>query len=368
MNSNLYIPERIRVGYQKRKGTYNDKLAYIVYWDNKKVLRKEKSWESWRDKTIEPEEFDNKPQDGFVFNKNVQRYNWSHFGSGRSLIRVFDPRGIEFEITTENLIMVLMNTDCCKRGLVGEFVYAWQGPELVLLPVKSEEYIEATKHTERQSEKVGAKDMVGGCSYKTKKGEDLVYVGRYDWYNWDSYSQTRKAKKSYIFTKNNGDSFIILSGLESLASKNSDIVSNYAHIIENFQNNPHSSKIIKFEVLPTVVDFSTCKNHSYYRKTLKKSRYFIKSGSFIDEVCLSLETKWNKAINKDEFAGYDITNYSSIDIDNQTLSSNRSGWFSSYPPKKYKTKEDIERMGLGDLYVTLENGRCFQVEDMSIFW
>jgi hypothetical protein len=34
------------------RGTYTGKLAYVIYFDNKGVLRKKKSWEGWRDKKI----------------------------------------------------------------------------------------------------------------------------------------------------------------------------------------------------------------------------------------------------------------------------------------------------------------------------
>ena len=50
MQSTMFIPERIKVGYQERSGTYTGQLAYIIYYDVKGVLRKEKSWESWRHK------------------------------------------------------------------------------------------------------------------------------------------------------------------------------------------------------------------------------------------------------------------------------------------------------------------------------
>ena len=169
MKTQLFIPKKIKVGYQKREDTYTKKLAYIIYYDNKGVLRKEKSWESWRSKDIPVEEFDNNPQDGFVLHKDIKRYNWGNFSSKRTMIRVYDPRGIEFEITPDNLIGVLMNSDCSKRGLSGKYVYAWSGTELVLLPTSAEEYDKAGTYTELQSGSIGVKDLVEGCSYKTKK-------------------------------------------------------------------------------------------------------------------------------------------------------------------------------------------------------
>ena len=39
----LMIPDRIKVGYQKRDDTYTKRLAYVIYYDHKGVLRKEKS-------------------------------------------------------------------------------------------------------------------------------------------------------------------------------------------------------------------------------------------------------------------------------------------------------------------------------------
>ena len=53
MENKLFIPDRINVGLQGRRGTYTGKLAYIIYWDKKGVLRKETSWESWRWKEAE---------------------------------------------------------------------------------------------------------------------------------------------------------------------------------------------------------------------------------------------------------------------------------------------------------------------------
>ena len=162
MNPQLFIPAKIRAGFQARKDTYTQKLAYIIYYDNKGKIRKEKSWEGWCDKSIEAVEFDNAPTDGFTLNKDVKRYSVEWFSSTRTLIRVYDPRGLEFEIATENLIGVLMHTDCLKRGLIGQFVYAWAGQELVLLPTNSEEYQGAVKYTAGLSKKVKAKELVPG--------------------------------------------------------------------------------------------------------------------------------------------------------------------------------------------------------------
>ena len=58
-------------------------------------------------------------------------------------MRVYDPRGFEFEITIENLLYILENANSIKgKGLEGEFVYGWDGKELVLIPTDSPDYQE----------------------------------------------------------------------------------------------------------------------------------------------------------------------------------------------------------------------------------
>lgn len=61
MNSSIFVPKTINVGYQNRSGTYTGKLAYVIYYDEKGKLRKEASWNSWRDDKILNDEFDNVP-------------------------------------------------------------------------------------------------------------------------------------------------------------------------------------------------------------------------------------------------------------------------------------------------------------------
>lgn len=69
MRSSIFIPKTINVGYQNRSGTYTGKLAYVIYYDEKGKLRKEASWNGWRDENIPNNEYDNIPTEGFVLNK-----------------------------------------------------------------------------------------------------------------------------------------------------------------------------------------------------------------------------------------------------------------------------------------------------------
>ncbi len=245
-NSQLFIPNKITVGYQERHGTYSGKLAYVIYTDNKGVLRKETSWKSWRDEKLGSNEYDNKPLEGFVLNKKAGGYSsgWDH---RQTYCRIWDPRGFEFEITVDNLLFILQETSCTKgKGLEGEFVYGWSGKDIVLLPAHCEEYKQSQKFTTLQDGKVSTKDLVPGCVYRTKREEKLTYLGKFKWF--EDYSSSVTISEQYVFTRettNNYLRFEKMSSLSALAEKITDEpVSNYADLLEEFSNSNHSGQII----------------------------------------------------------------------------------------------------------------------------
>ena len=188
MTSNIFIPKKLNVGFQNRNDTYTKKLAYVIYYDEKGKLRKQASWESWRDKKIDPIEYDNEPTEGFVLNKNVGGYAY-HWDARKSYIRVFDPRGFEFEITLPNLLYILENTNSIKgKGLDGKFVYGWDGKDLVLIPVESPEYKQMQEMTTKlyASDTIKPGDLKVGCVYLTAKGERYVFMGNHTEYTYRS--------------------------------------------------------------------------------------------------------------------------------------------------------------------------------------
>lgn len=282
--SNIFVAPKIKVGFQNRQGTYTGKLAYVIYYDEKGKLRKEKSWEGWRDKDIPAEEFENVPTEGFTINKDIKRYSGEWFSSTRTMIRVHDPRGFEFEVTTENLIGILMHTDCLRRGLIGNFVYAWMGTELVLLPTNSEEYQNAVKYTSGLSKKVSAKELVPGLSYKTKREGNVIYIGRMNWYSYKDESWyycywdgPRKEQKVHVFTYDDGKTFFKKTSADFLAEPNSDTpVSNYAELVDKYNKKIYSKKILRYEFRPTPFDPSTIKD-SYNGRTLCRRGYWVPS-------------------------------------------------------------------------------------------
>ena len=186
MKSNIFIPKTINVGYQNRGDTYTGKLAYVIYYDEKGKLRKETSWNSWRDKDIPNDEFENVPTEGFVLNKKAGDYStgWDH---RHAYCRVYDPRGFEFEISIENLLYILQNTTCIPgKGLQGEFVYGWDGTDLVLMPVVAPDYkqIAAYNKIVHNNESIKTRDLVLGATYLTKENVQWIYMGRFETYGY----------------------------------------------------------------------------------------------------------------------------------------------------------------------------------------
>ena len=189
MKSSIFIPKKINVGYQNRSGTYTGKLAYVIYYDEKGKLRKETSWNSWRDENIPNEEFENVPTEGFVLNRRAggveESWGWN---ARKTYCRIYDPRNFEFEITIENLLYILENTNSIKgKGLEGEFVYGWDGKDLVLMPVDSLDYKQISEYNNilHNKETVKAKDLKIGAAYLTKDNQERIYIGKFEVYNYD---------------------------------------------------------------------------------------------------------------------------------------------------------------------------------------
>lgn len=256
MKSNLFVPDRINVGFQNRSDTYTKKLAYIIYWDEKGKLRKETSWTNWRDKKIDPIEYENVPTEGFVLNKKAGGYR-TDWNTRRTVCRIYDPRGFEFEISIENLLYILENNNCIKgKGLEGEFVYSWDSSDLVLMPVASPDYKEIKKFNDqvKDGDFVKAENLVVGRIYKFKDLSDWIYLGRYQKRN----NEGGKEHNSYFFyptqdyylndtefstyrtkTLNSVSKLILKCSDEEIHKKTSDLVS---FVIKSFKSDRDQKK------------------------------------------------------------------------------------------------------------------------------
>lgn len=179
--NNFFIPRKIAVGFVNRINTYSGRLSYITYYDNTNKLRKETSWNNWRDEKIDPVYTDNVPTSGFILNKRAGGEKWG-WNQRQTYARIYDPRGFEFEITIDNLLWILEYVNAENKELKGQFVYSWYGTDLVLMPVVSSDYEESKRLSEQRYSKKSFKesDLIPGTLYKMK-GKDMnefVYIGK----------------------------------------------------------------------------------------------------------------------------------------------------------------------------------------------
>lgn len=334
----LFIPEKIKVGFQERSGTYTGKLSYVTYYKKNKLM-KEKSWRGWchipgetkygrlmeNSKTVDltPMDFENVPTEGFVLNKKAGGYSsgWNH---RQTYCRVYDPRGFEFEIDIPNLLFILQECNAYKgKGLEGEFVYAWDGANLALLPAHCQEYQESLKHTQMQFKSIGVKDLEPGCYYKKKDGEtEFMYLGKFNYFDVDWNGNKKRVNKKHVFYNKDGRKdgrwdpmFVGMDGLSVFATRLTDTpADNYAEIMDKFNESKHSGVVSGLEAVKTTPSLPTDnKGRSYYysrrnREEGKKrvGNYYFDNGDGTYRVC----TVWsNQKLKKGKTYGYYIEDY-----------------------------------------------------------
>lgn len=234
MKTNLYIPKKIKVGFQSRKDTFTGKLAFVTYEDDKGLLRQENAWNGWRDKKIEPVEFENTPLSNFIFNKDVNR---NGYWSDVTKVRIYDPRDFEFEIDVSNMMYILMHSDISKRDIAEECVFAWNGRNLILLPVNSEEYRKSVEATRKMNTKFSTKDLVAGHNYMTKKIGEVVYLGYYEWsskqyFGGSEIYQNVGKKHVFYINKKYHDKFFIMDGKDLVEEVSNQVHPQYSHLVE----------------------------------------------------------------------------------------------------------------------------------------
>lgn len=264
MNNTLFIPNEIHIGQVERTDTYTGRLGYVIYRDNKGKLRKEKSWDSWRDHKIDPIVTTNEPTTGFTLNKGISRGGYDWYSERTEKIRVFDPRGFEFEITIDNLLGVLMHSDVSKRDIVQACVYAWNGIELILLPTNASEYEESAKHTLKQDMKVKSKELGIGYTYELKSGkEQVIYLGKYTIYKdviekGGSYGYTTRSiiqvekRNQHVFFDPRYNTFEIKSPTTYVAQVVSEECHpDYANLVDKFHQLKMSQPIKGLRLVPS---------------------------------------------------------------------------------------------------------------------
>jgi hypothetical protein len=223
----MYIPNKIKVGYQDRNDTFTKKLAFVIYYDETGKLRQERSWNNWRDNKIESNEYENVPISDFVLNKKAGGY-----GQRSTYCRVYDPRGFEIEISIENLLLILDYCSSIKgKGIEGELIYAWNDKKVELLPIDSQEYKDYKKASElvENNEPLKMSQLKEGYVYMDKEEKEYTYMGKHMHYCYDGKPTTKKhffIKGKYVDHYSSTKKFIKELRVDSDYNKKIDILEN----------------------------------------------------------------------------------------------------------------------------------------------
>lgn len=270
MNKTMLIPDNLEIGFQKRSDTMENRLSYITYKKDNGTIAKEKSWNDWKSDDIPVEQYKNIPTSGFIISKDIKDHTWS--GNTRVKMRVYDPRGYDFEISINNLFMILVNSDINKCEISGDFVYAWDGAELILLPVNSEEYKISKEASETHNKKISVKELKVGALYKSRiirgKTSSYLYLGRKEWNDslsyekLDLYNEKMSTKLNRYALSNLNDDYSVskkahvfydfeykmycINVTNKLATCVEEDYEEFHKIDEDFEKTMHSSKIKDF--------------------------------------------------------------------------------------------------------------------------
>lgn len=401
----LFIPSRLNVGFVKREGTFDGKLSYIIYFDEKGKLRKEASWNSWRDESLSPAAFDNKPQKGLIINKGIKHYAY-HFGSGKSMARIYDPRGFEFEITMDNLVGIINQSNIDMSEIVQECVYSWAGTELVLLPTNSEQYKASLVHTENKNSKISLKDLKVGQTYSLKNSESYhIYIGHYEINNYvncdytimKAYLKPSKSKK-HIFYSVDEKMYKDLSGAnlgrcidsgeyDDINDLVNDFVGShmnkrishvdlfYDYTLKDLMNNTFgdsrtlvfgksaSNHRIIYELVyrDKLMELHENKYHKFVSYNLNTDRYFVFDGLLKAPKLVKDKTKQEeKMIDYDRYVYSDGMAYTNYNVckDNQSKRDNEITDFEKFQEDMYirQYTDWKNKLNMGLLQVVFEDG------------
>jgi hypothetical protein len=403
----IFIPKKLKVGYQKRSDTYSKKLAYVTYYDQKNKLRKEGSWKGWIDEKVGIDEFENVPTEGFVLNRNVGgvKESYGSYDVRIEKVRVYDPRGFEFEIDIPNVLTILQECTSVKgKGLEGEFVYGWAGANLILIPTSCQQYKESQEYTDLQSTKISAKELIPGCSYKTKKQKDLIYLGKMNWFDYKyNDSQVFESKIKFVFVDEKPDNFgddyeptpedfetdeeyqeeikrlkedrereeeeIKLNGEEiqfvsfpsisNLAVCNSDVpVSNYAELMDRFNSTKYAAKPVSFVEEKEIVLPEINKQYSWWNIDLKRELFEKVSDKKYSKLRFGFEGSCHNESKPENISCSRCEDY----VIDKNGSLKKDWVYGSGKTKNFKSMEEIKKFNFVHLSVLLDNNKTAKIE------
>lgn len=244
----FFVPNKIKVGFQKRENTSDGYLSYVIYYDEKNKLRKERSFLSWCSKEREFEDHSNDVMKGFRLASSIKR-TAGHFGESKEKVRMISPLGFEFEVNVENFIYLLEHGDIISLEYTQECRFVWdQKGEMFLLPTNSVEYKEAINKMNKKSNVLKAEELVVGQAYSSKKEKNVVYI-----YLGDDLNILPRYADSLRSEKQNGNILDIEGVFENLEKKHNSILNgeyvDYVYSNNKEKNYEKNSQFFSYSIV-----------------------------------------------------------------------------------------------------------------------
>lgn len=181
MANYLNIPKEIIIGKKNNQG-------FVTYKQGSKIA-KEISFKNWLGDG-EQIYTSNLPKKGFILQDCVGGHGGSWYSYERRAWAIIkDPHGFNIEITFDNLVWIMkMVSHDHNTGFDGEFVYGWDGAQLMLVPTISADYKYTTNIDNKEIYKL--KDLTVGETYRFPDERNMIYLG---------YLPVIKLKDKYMY-------------------------------------------------------------------------------------------------------------------------------------------------------------------------
>lgn len=272
----FYIPDKLKVGFN----TYDKGklIGYFIYWDEKGKLRKETSWEGWRDKNLDPAEMENKPLEGFRVYRVRNGYRYSLWEQRDAKMMVEHPTmNCLFEITPANFLELITANGVDKNGtILTPCIMAWDGPSLVLMSTQSPEYAETVEHSAKVKSLKILKPEVGH-TYRNKQGFVDTYLGRKVIYEEKVYENAEDAKKhkaldTKVFYPSRGwrsnENYYEIKKYNVYVLRNGGGYHQYVKTCPNFVSEVEDAEVLSEEVCTKEIN-DWLENNDWYERNIK---------------------------------------------------------------------------------------------------
>lgn len=169
-----YIPNELYVGF---RSDGEDTLTCFMtpYAKDSAFTKRKKTIDDWASKEMNTLIVDNKPQNGFRLVDTSRRYRTNNV-----LFRVIHPEfGAEFEITAENFMEILQNSDVVKGEIQEKLLIIRDGAKNVLVIENSPQHLGSSNVDENGKEIfLSKKDYKEGDRISVKGIGDVIYLGK----------------------------------------------------------------------------------------------------------------------------------------------------------------------------------------------